>query len=75
MACPQEHDQFLPFALSRFRLPILCQLRLNAKTKLLLTRSVNSQLALTFPGVSGRQKYARMATGRDITPLITFARN
>jgi hypothetical protein len=45
------------------------------QVKLLLTRSVNNQLALAFPGTSGRQKYARIATGRDIIPFITITSN
>jgi len=32
---------------------------------------VKTQLALAVPGVSGRKKKARIATGREITPLMT----
>lgn len=35
------------------------------------TRAVKTQLGLAVPGVSGRKKKARTATGREMTPLIT----
>lgn len=37
----------------------------------MLTRSVKIQLGLAVPGVSGRKKYAAMATGIEMTPLMT----
>ena len=39
----------------------------------LLTRSENNQLGLAVTGVSGKQKNARMAIGREMTPLMTVA--
>jgi len=39
------------------------------------TRCVNSQFGLAVPGVSGRKKKARTATGREMTPLMTIAGN
>ena len=35
------------------------------------TLSEKIQLGLAVPGVSGRKKYAKMAMGKDMTPLIT----
>jgi hypothetical protein len=37
----------------------------------MLTRSENNQLGLAVPGVSGKKKYARMAIGREMIPLMT----
>jgi len=39
-----------------------------------LTRAVNTQLGLAVPGVSGKKKKARAATGNEMTPLMTGTR-
>jgi hypothetical protein len=41
----------------------------------ILTLSVKIQLGLAVPGVSGRKKYAAIATGMEITPLMTGLRS
>lgn len=37
----------------------------------ILTLSEKSQFGLAVPGVSGKKKYARIAIGREMTPLMT----